>query len=107
MAQEHKIFDLVFDDGAIDAKKTGYRAVAEYVIHKYDIVRVDDMLMKQKRRYCRIYEQYTKRINNCILLKELKNSTRNYRNEVFYYIVSLAPKIFSSNENKNLYIIHR
>lgn len=76
--------------GLIDAKNTAYREIASYVIEKYNIFLIDDELMIKKVR-C-IYEQYTPRINDNILINEVNTSTKNYRSEVYQYIIHLAPK---------------
>lgn len=83
---------LVYDSrtGLIDPKQTGYREVAEYVIQKYDIVIIDDGTRKRERG--RVYKPFTLDDNKNILIGELKNSSTYYRNEVFQYIISLAPK---------------
>ena len=83
---------LVYDSvtGLINPKETGYREVAEYVIQKYDIVIIDDE--PRKRKIGRVYEPFTPDSNNATLIGELNNSTRHYRNEVFEFIITLAPK---------------
>ena len=60
--------------GLIDAKNTAYREIASYVIEKYNIFLIDDELMIKKIR-C-IYEQYTPRINDNILINEVNTSTK-------------------------------
>lgn len=89
---------LIYDSvtGLIDPKNTGYREVAEYVIQKYDIVVVDDE--PRSRVNGRIYKQFTPDSNNNILIGELNNSTRHYRNEVFEYTITLAPKVTFTKE---------
>ena len=89
---------LVYDSvtGLINPKETGYREVAEYVIQKYDIVIIDDE--PRKRKIGRVYEPFTPDSNNATLIGELNNSTRHYRNEVFEYIITLAPKATFTKE---------
>ncbi len=76
--------------GLIEAKKSLYRDVAAYVIQKYSIWEIDEEPRIKKKG--RIFIPFTPDINDKILIKELNNSSKRYRNEVFYYVISLAPK---------------